>query len=154
MISDHDGKSLERISFDGAMNDPDNWHTAAEYAEWGTPGYENSQLFIAQPVGEVSLDPKIFSPDNDGYQDILTINLDLQTVDNVVDIEIFDSHGRLIRLLKDNYFVGNQATITWDGITDKGDKATIGTYVILVSVVNENGDQSQYKLVAVLAGNL
>lgn len=154
LISDDDGKSLERISFDGAMNDPDNWHTAAEYAEWGTPGYENSQLFVADPVGEVSLDPPTFSPDNDGYQDIVTITLDLQTTDNVVDIEIFDSYGRLIRLLKDNFFIGNNATFTWDGITDKGDKANIGTYVILVSVVDENGEQTQHKLVVVLAGNL
>ena len=154
LITDVDGKSLERISFDGEMNDPDNWHTAAEYVEWGTPGYENSQRFVANPVGEVSIDPPIFSPDNDGYQDLVTINLDLQSNDNVVDVEIFDSQGRLIRELKDNFFVGNQATITWDGITDNADKARIGTYVILVSVVDENGNQAQYKLVVVLAGNL
>src|SRR5690606_12947281 len=127
LISDPDGKSLERISFNGEQNDPGNWHTAAEYVEWGTPGYQNSQLFIAQPNGNVSVDPPIFSPDNDGYQDVITINLDLQTIDNVVDIEIFDSQGRLIRLLKDNFFVGNSASFTWDGISDKGEKATIGT---------------------------
>ena len=154
LISDVDGKSLERISFAGPMNNPDNWRTAAEYVEWGTPGYENSQQFNPTPNGTVSLDPEIFSPDNDGYQDILTINLDLQTNDNVVDVEIFDSHGRMVRLLKDNFFVGNQTTITWDGITDKGDKASIGTYVILVSIVDAEGNQTKHKLVVVLAGNL
>ncbi|MBD3639325.1 MAG: lamin tail domain-containing protein [Crocinitomicaceae bacterium] len=154
LISDEDGKSLERLSFDGAMNDPDIWHTAAEYVEWGTPGYENSQQLNPEIDGEVSIDPKIFSPDNDGYQDVISINVALTSTDNVVDVEIFDNRGRLIRLLKDNYFVGNEATFTWDGINDEGEKATIGTYIILVSVVDENGNQQQYKLVAVLAGKL
>jgi Lamin Tail Domain/CHU_C Type IX secretion signal domain/Bacterial Ig-like domain len=154
LLSSDDGKALERISFDGQMNNPDNWHTASELVEWGTPGYENSQLFIAVPNGSASIDPKIFSPDNDGYQDVITISLDLQTNDNVVDVEIFDNQGRLIRLLKDNLFVGNQATLTWDGINDEGEKAGIGTYVILISVVDINGNQEQYKLAAVLAGKL
>lgn len=154
LLSDEDGKSLERITFGGGMNNSDNWHTAAEIVEWGTPGYENSQLYIAEPSGEVSIDPQMFSPDNDGFQDVVTINLNLQSNDNVVDIEIFDNRGRLIRLLKDNFFVGNEALVTWDGINDEGEKAQIGTYIILVSVTDVSGNQSQYKRVTVLAGNL
>ncbi|UKN00858.1 lamin tail domain-containing protein [Paracrocinitomix mangrovi] len=154
LISDVDGKSLERILYDGGMNNPDNWRTAAEYAEWGTPGYLNSQTFAPTPQGNVSLDPTTFSPDNDGYQDVLTITIDPAGNDNVVDVEIFDNRGRLIRLLKDNYFVGDQAIITWDGVADSGEKAQIGTYIILVSILDENGNQKQYKLVAVLAGKL
>ncbi|MEZ4923526.1 MAG: lamin tail domain-containing protein [Crocinitomicaceae bacterium] len=153
LLSSTDGKSLERITFGGGMNNADNWHTAAEYVEWGTPGYENSQLFVPNPNGEVTIDPKIFSPDNDGYQDVVTINLNLQSTDNVVDIEIFDNRGRLIRLLKDNFFVGNEALITWDGINDDGEKAAIGSYIILVSVTDVGGNQTQYKLVVALAGN-
>jgi hypothetical protein len=152
LLSTEDGKSLERITFGGGMNNPDNWHTASELVEWGTPGYENSQLYVPNPNGQVSVDPKIFSPDNDGYQDVLTINLDLQSNDNIVDIEIFDNRGRLIRLLKDNFFAGNETIVTWDGINDDGEKAAIGSYIILVSVNDEGGNQQQYKLVAVLAG--
>lgn len=154
LLASNDGKSLERISFDGEMNNPDNWHTAAETVEWGTPGYENSQLFNPNTSGEVTIDPQMFSPDNDGYNDVLTISLDLTTTENVVNIEIYDNYGRLIRELKDNYFAGNQSTFTWDGITDDGEKGLIGTYVILISVTDGSGNRTQFKKVAVLAGNL
>ncbi len=154
LVSDEDGKSLERISFDGGMNNADNWHTAAENVEWGTPGYENSQSFTPNTNGIVTIDPQLFSPDNDSYNDVLTINLNFETNDNVVDIRVYDNRGRMIRELKDNYFVGSEALITWDGSMDDNTKAPIGTYVILVSVLDENGNQSEYKLVCVLGGKL
>lgn len=154
LLASNDGKSLERIAFDGEMNNPDNWHTAAETVEWGTPGYENSQLFEAEVAGEVTVDPQMFSPDSDGYNDVLTITLDLSSTENIVNIEIFDNYGRLIRELKDNFFAGNFSTYTWDGITDDGEKALIGTYVILISVTDADGNRTQFKKVAVLAGNL
>jgi len=154
LLSTEDGKSLERISFDGEMNNPDNWHTAAEDVEWGTPGYQNSQQFNPNVSGSVSVDPQMFSPDSDGYNDVLTINLDLSTNENVVDVEIFDNHGRLIRKLKDNFFAGNTASFTWDGINDRGEKALIGTYVILISITDPEGNLAQFKEVAVLAGQL
>lgn len=154
LITDVNGKSLERITFEGGMNNPDNWHSAAENVEWGTPGYENSQSMYPQVDGTITLTPELFSPDNDGNNDVLTINLEFITTDNVVDIEIFDNRGRKIRELKDNFYVGNSALITWDGSTDEGTKATIGTYIILVSVLDADGTQTEYKLVCVLGGQL
>lgn len=154
LLNSEDGKSLERITTGGGMNNPDNWHTASENVEWGTPGYRNSQFAMPTSVGDVSLDPQAFSPDNDGYNDVLTINFDLTDTDNILDVRIYDNQGRLIRLLKDNYFIGQQGTLFWDGINDEGTKAAIGTYVILVSVKNAQGNETQFKLVAVLAGQL
>ncbi|MCG8575685.1 MAG: lamin tail domain-containing protein [Flavobacteriales bacterium] len=154
LLSDEDGKSLERISFDGGMNNPDNWHTASEAVEWGTPGYENSQFMNVAPSGTITVDPQLFSPDNDGYNDVVTISLELAGEDNVVDIDVFDNQGRLIRQLKDNFFVGTEALVSWDGINDEGTKASIGTYVILVSVLDANNNREKHKLVCVLGGNL
>jgi len=153
LISDENGKSLERISFDAGMNNPDNWHTASEVVEWGTPGYLNSQWMNVTPSGTVTIDPQLFSPDNDGYNDVLTISLELAGTDNVIDVDIFDNQGRLIRELKDNFFIGREGLITWDGINDEGSKAAIGTYVILVSVLDENNNLEKHKLVCVLGGN-
>lgn len=154
LLDSEDGKSLERISLSLPTNDPSNWHTAAETVEWGTPGYENSQYLNTTVNGTVNVDPKMFSPDSDGFQDVVSITLDLQTIDNVVDIEIFDNRGRLIRLLEDNFFAGNETTFIWDGINDEGEKAGIGTYVILISVLDAAGNQTQFKEVVVLAGQL
>lgn len=154
LITDENGKSLERITFDGGMNNADNWHTAAENVEWGTPGYENSQLMYPDVSGTITITPEIFSPDNDGHNDILTINMQFENVDNVVNIEIYDSRGRRIKEIKDNYFVGNSAFITWDGSTDENTKATIGTYIILITVLEADGTRSEYKVACVVGGNL
>lgn len=154
LITDENGKSLERITFDGGMNNPDNWHTAAENVEWGTPGYENSQLMYPDVTGEITITPELFSPDNDGYNDVLTINLEFTNTDNVVNIEIYDNRGRRIKELKDSYFVGNSALITWDGSTDENTKAEIGTYVILISVLEADGSRKEYKEVCVVGGKL
>jgi hypothetical protein len=154
LITDENGKSLERITFNGGMNNPDNWHTAAENVEWGTPGYENSQLMYPDVTGEITITPELFSPDNDGYNDVLTINLEFTNTDNVVNIEIYDNRGRRIKELKDSYFVGNSALITWDGSTDENTKAEIGTYVILISVLEADGSRKEYKEVCVVGGKL
>lgn len=154
LITDENGKSLERITFEGGMNNPDNWHTAAENVEWGTPGYENSQLMYPDVSGTITITPEIFSPDNDGHNDILTINMQFENADNVVNIEIYDSRGRKIKEIKDNYFVGNSAFITWDGSTDENTKASIGTYIILITVLEADGTRSEYKIACVVGGNL
>lgn len=154
LITDKNGKSLERVTFDGGMNNPDNWHTAAENVQWGTPGYQNSQLMYPEINGTVTLSPELFSPDNDGHNDILTISLQFESTDNVVNIEVFDNRGRRVRELKDNFYVGNSALVTWDGSTDDNTKASIGTYVILVSVLESNGTRNEYKLVCVVGGQI
>jgi len=153
LITDENGKSLERITFEGGLNNSDNWHTAAENVQWGTPGYQNSQLMYPGITGTVTLTPEIFSPDNDGNSDVLIINLQFENTDNVVNIEIFDNRGRRIKELKDSYYVGNSAFITWDGSTDENTKATLGTYVVLVSVLQTDGSRNEYKLACVVAGH-
>ncbi|MBK7130161.1 MAG: lamin tail domain-containing protein [Crocinitomicaceae bacterium] len=154
LITDEEGKSLERGTFDGGMNNAEIWHTAAENVAWGTPGYLNSQLLYPAVNGAVTLSPEIFSPDNDGYQDVLTIQLELETTDNIINIEIYDNRGRMIKELKDNFFAGNSALFTWDGSTEENTKAPIGTYVLLITITHADGSKSTYKEVCVVGGKL
>ena len=74
LLTNEDGKALERLSFEASSNSQDNWHTASEVVEWGTPGYINSQFVDPNAVGDITIETTIFSPDNDGYQDVLIIN--------------------------------------------------------------------------------
>jgi hypothetical protein len=154
LLSSTDGKALERISFTGASNNPDNWHTASEQVEWGTPGYLNSQYLDDSISGDVSLNTKIFSPDNDGYQDVVIINYEFTNPDNVMDVDIFDSKGRMIRKLKDGYYPGIKGFVTWDGINDDGTKTQTGTYIMLITVFDLKGNKTNYKKVVVLASKL
>lgn len=154
LLATEDGKALERISFSSESDNEDNWHTASELVEWGTPGYLNSQFVDPNVVGDISIDPPIFSPDNDGYQDVVLINYQFTNPDNVMDVQIYDSEGRLIRELEDNLYPGVSGLISWDGINNEGTKAQVGSYVILITIFDLDGNRTVYKKVVVLAVRL
>lgn len=155
LLDDVNGVSLERLDVNRPVNDMGNWHSAAETVGFGTPGLENSQYFpTGEAVGEVSLEPEIFSPDQDGFNDVLNINYSFTGPGFVGTIRIYDSNGRPTRELATNELLSTEGTYTWDGTTDKGEKARIGAYIILFEAFSENGDKTVHKLSTILGGRL
>jgi len=151
------GVALERISASGETNDPDNWHSAAEDIDFGTPGYRNSQSASTNPdsiSGKIDVKPEIFSPDNDGYQDILYIKYKFKTSGNTMTINIFNASGQLVRRLVNNEYVGTDGVIPWDGLKDDGTKALVGIYVLYIRAFSQSGKVMQFKRTAVLAVKL
>ncbi len=151
------GVALERVNADGKTNDPNNWHSAAESVGFGTPGYRNSQSVSVNPdsvSGNIDIDPEIFSPDNDGYQDILHIKYRFKTSGNTMTINIFNANGQLVRRLVNNEYVGTDGVVSWDGLEDDGTKALVGIYVLYIKVFNQNGKVMRFKKTAVLATKL
>ncbi len=151
------GVALERVSADGETNDPNNWHSAAESVGFGTPGYRNSQSASMNPdsiSGEIDIDPEIFSPDNDGYQDILHIKYKLETSGNTMTITIFNASGQLVRRLVNNEYVGTDGVVSWNGLKDDGTKAPVGIYVFYIKVFDQSGKVMRFKKAAVLATKL
>lgn len=156
LLSSVDGVSLERLDAFRDVNDMGNWHSAAQTVGFGTPGLRNSQFFPTnQADGEVSTEPEIFSPfDADGYNDLLNIYYRFSNPGFVATIRIYDSNGRPVRTLASNELLATEGTYTWDGTTDKGEKARIGMYIILFEAFSDSGDKSVHKLSTVLGGNL
>jgi len=153
LIDDVNGVSLERVDYNRLTNDPTNWHSAAENVGWATPGYENSQLQTANNLGaSFSVEPEVFSPDNDGYEDLLLINYDLEQTGQVLNVSVFDRHGRLVRLLTRNQYVGSRGTISWDGINEEGAKARIGVYILFIELFDLAGTVQSTKKTCVLGG--
>ncbi len=127
LISDPEGISLERISFNRPTQDSSNWHSAAETVGFATPAYENSQHAEAIDDGsEVSVEPEVFSPDNDGNSDVVNINYHFGEPGFTANLKIFDSKGRLVIHLVKNELLGIEGTFTWNGITEDNLKAKIG----------------------------
>ena len=156
LLSSVDGVSLERLDVNRPVNDNGNWHSAAESVGFGTPGVQNSQYYPTSEVdGEVTTDPEIFSPfDGDGVNDVLNINYNFTAPGFVGTIRIFDANGRPVRQLTTNQLLGPSGTVTWDGTTDKGEKARIGMYVILFEAFSTSGKLNTYKMSVVLGGRL
>lgn len=156
-LDDKNGVSLERHDFNRPTQDEDNWHSAASTVRYATPGYENSQILVPEPQDlEVWLEPETFSPDQDGFEDVLSINYLFQTSGWNARITVFDNKGRLVRQLQQNTLLGTETgTFTWDGTNDSGNKVPVGVYVILVEASNPNtGDTQNFKLGVVVAARI
>ena len=150
-----DGVSLERTRFDSPTQDENNWHSAAESAGFGTPAFQNSQYIPPEnPSDEISLLPEIFSPDNDGYDDVIGIHYQFDQPGYVMTVNIFDANGQPVRQLVNNEYLGTTGVINWDGIRDDNSKAPVGIYVFFIQVFDLDGNVKKYKKVGVLASKL
>jgi hypothetical protein len=155
LLNSFDGVSLERINFNRPSEDLTNWHSAAEDVGFATPAYKNSQFSeVTEVTDPISLQPEVFSPDNDGTDDFLNISYRFDSPGNMMNITVFDARGRLTRKLVNNELLGTEGVFTWDGIGDDNQKATIGIYIIFVEIFDLEGGSKKYKKTAVVGGKL
>lgn len=152
LLANPDGVALERIDPDGPSQEAGNWHSAASTAGYGTPTYKNSQYKLLQTISAtIEVAPKVFSPDNDGRDDIATIQYKTTEPGYVANITIYDANGRPVRNLVKNGTLGLQGYWTWDGLDDKRLKLAVGTYILFTEIFNLNGKKEIFKNVVVLA---
>jgi len=155
LLDNPDGVSLERIDPDGASQNADNWHSAASTAGYGTPTYKNSQYKLLQSINAtIEVTPKVFSPDNDGRDDIATVQYKTTEPGYIANITIYDANGRPVRNLVKNGTLGLQGSWVWDGLDDKRLKLPVGTYILFTEIFNLNGKKENFKNVVVLARQL
>ena len=146
------GVSLERVAFDQPSMDVNNWHSAAERVHFGTPGYENSMMQIAEPSNdEISTSPDIFSPDGDGFDDECFINYHFDEAGYTMNIYIFNMAGQLMRHLAKGELVGQEGSTLWNGLDGNGNRVPIGVYVVVTEVFNFEGKVKQFKNAVVVA---
>ncbi len=155
LLNDANGVSLERINPGKPTQDSTNWHSAAESAGFATPGYRNSQYSETSGDGsEISITPEIFSPDNDGHNDVTNIHYYFDVAGYIANVTIFDSRGRRVRKLTSSELLGTNGSFTWDGVNDKREKASIGIYIIFVEIFKLDGTVKSFKKTCVLASRL
>ena len=155
LLRDVDGVSLERLDFNRETNDAGNWHSAAENIGFATPGLENSQVNPTDIIdAELAVSPEIFSPDNDGFEDVLNISYSLEELGYVGNLVIYDANGRVVKTLVKNQLLSTEGIFTWDGTTDELTKARIGSYILFFELFNENGEVKSLKKTCVVAHKL
>jgi hypothetical protein len=151
-----EGVSLERILPTAATADPHNWHSASESCGFGTPAYENSQ-YNEDPVSEkrrITVEPELFSPDNDGYNDIVRVMYEFDQPGYVANVTIFDARGRIVRKLVNNELLGMEGSFLWNGLNDANMVPNMGIYLFFIEVFDLNGNVSYFKKTCVLAKKL
>jgi len=153
LLDDNEGVSLERVNYDKPTQDASNWHSASELVGFATPAYQNSQYNDGSDIGNkpVSVNPHVFSPDNDGFDDYANINFKFNTPDNIATIYIFDAKGRKIKTLAESLLLSSEGTIVWNGTQDNGRLAPAGTYIVYFKVFDAGGNVTVYKLSVISA---
>jgi hypothetical protein len=152
IIDNAEGVALERIDANESSQNENNWHSAASTVGYGTPTYKNSQYKQMDAIdATIAITPKVFSPDNDGYNDVASIQYKIAEPGYVANIIIYDAAGRPVRQLVRNGTMGLTGYWNWDGLNDKGSKLATGTYLIFTEIFNLQGKKKQFKNTIVLA---
>ncbi len=148
-VRDRRGVSLERIALGGLSIDPRNWGSHAGPLG-GSPGRPNSIVPNSRPTtaAAVELYPNPFSPDNDGYEDVISIRLTMPNPGWLTKVSVYDRHGRKVRTLADGERIGMSYEIFWNGLDDHNRRVFTGYYVILIEAWHIEQRKSQiYKKV-------
>jgi hypothetical protein len=152
LLANESGVALERIRTDLPTDLATNWTSAAASAGYGTPGYKNSEFSMDSISADfISVEPKVFSPDMDGYQDFLFIHYHLPAAGFIGSISIYDVYGRIVRKLVDNVLWGTDGIFRWDGLDAQQKPLPMGHYIIYTEVFRTDGTVVKKKLVCVLA---
>ena len=155
LINDAEGVSLERIDQNAETNNAFNWHSAAETVGWGTPGIENSQNYLSISSGMFfSVETPVFSPDNDGYEDVGVFSFTMENAGYVANLYIYDHHGRIVKQLLKNELLGAEGTVSWDGVINNGEKGRAGIYIVYFEVFDLQGNVSAEKKTITLTTRL
>jgi len=134
LLNDYDGKALERINPLNASQDKSNWQTASQTSGFATPGNENSHVYKTtnQSDNSVFLTSSVLSPDNDGVDDLLELNFNLDENNVTSTVTIYHPNGEPVKHWLKNEFIGKGDKRHWDGIDNKGQRIKTGMYLLVV----------------------
>lgn len=155
LTGNEEGVALERLDYNGATQDPANWTSAASTSGFGTPTYQNSEFKTetSQHPG-ISISPTLFSPDNDGLDDVCLINFQFSQPGYTANVTIFDAAGRPVRSLVQNATLAASGHFRWDGLDDRQHRLPMGVYIVFTEVFTLKGETKRFKNAVAMAGKM
>ncbi len=138
-LVDSFGIEVDRFEYEKTFEDNYTWSRGEDIGrenDWGrsenmggSPGKPNSVLY--EPAGSdvaVMIEPNVFSPDGDGFEDIAVISVEAPK-DKELTLRIYDRQGRVVKTLIDGEtYLKN--SYEWDGSSDANNRLPIGIYIL------------------------
>ena len=152
LLNSPKGVSLERLN--GYSGDLSNvqWHSAASTVGFATPGYKNSQGLNGDAAkSEIEISNEVFSPDNNGYDDLLSISYHFDKPGTILSLGVFTKEGFPVKSILENQTAASNGQIFWDGFTNDGKLALPGRYLIWAKTFNLDGESKIFRMTCVLA---
>jgi hypothetical protein len=130
------GVSIERVNPFDVISGPSNWGSSVN-PDGSTPGERNS---LFQSVGEkeslLRVEPDVFSPDGDGYDDRTVISYRLAVPKARVLVEIYNILGSRVRVVLDQEESGSEGLVIWDGKDNSGKVVPVGIYIVYLEAID------------------
>ena len=131
------GVALERISPMLPTDDKSNWASASFAENYGTPARRNSQYSATTSTADKHywLDYETFTPDGDGYRDLLTVNYKLPESGYSISATVYTPTGLRVKTLANNLPAGTSGVLRWDGRNDTDAICEVGIYIVRIEAV-------------------
>lgn len=147
-----EGVALEKTHYDLPGFDKANWMSASFASGFGTPAYENSQFSeYSNTFSQITISPHTFTPNNDGRDDFLKIEYQLEKAGYTANVIIFNSEGVQIKQIVKNELLGTQGFFVWKGLNENSEPVPRGIYIIYIELFDLEGKIKHFKESAVLA---
>lgn len=132
------GYETDRFAYTETYADNITWGKSLVESRWGrssvsggSPGQVNDLRFA--PTSDnltLTISPRIFSPDGDGFEDTTAIVITAPKAD-AYTVRIYNSQGRMIREFE-NKAPDLADVYEWDGRGDNGERLPVGIYIVFV----------------------
>jgi hypothetical protein len=131
-LIDTEGVSLERVEGDLTK---ETWLSASAGEGGQTPGCPNSQQWN-YTLSEIQFQctPEYFSPNQDGYQDIIAFSYQGEQAGVETQLRILSQEGYEMKTISSGEWQGLQAQWTWDGTDNTQVLCPPGLYFALLEV--------------------
>ncbi len=134
-LSSITGISLERKHGSSSSTQKNNWGSCVDDLG-ATPLAVNSLSLDSaniHPVMRVSVSPNPFSPDDDHFEDEMTIAIELPSEnEEVVSIKLYNERGQISRTIAQDHRTVKIGTFSFDGKDDHEIPLPIGLYTLVV----------------------
>ena len=148
-LSETKGVAIERISPENVVAVSNNWTSASEQMQYGTPGSKNSQHANFSSTLDFEMSSDYLSPNGDGYQDALIIEYKSSKPGEIASLYIFDKAGQLIKTVADKSILGDSNQFIWKVDNDQKSKVDYGIYIVLLEIDNASSKARIKKTVTV-----
>ncbi|MFC2089773.1 lamin tail domain-containing protein [Bacteroidota bacterium] len=144
------GVALERITHNPCAELIQCWNSASFADNYGTPGIVNSQNIESSTIKlKPELSPKVFSPDLDGFEDVLELTIPALNDEKLLSMFVTDLNGRLVRTLASGVIGGMNNRFYWDGTGNDKRIVQPGLYIVHIRISGRKGDKIFREICAV-----
>ncbi len=145
LINDPTNVSLERVFLHTSTQEATNWQSASYFKDYATPTAQNSQVGNYAPSGSVTLSTDLITPNNDGFEDWVSFQFELEKPGWVANIIIFDGIGRPRKHLVNNKVLGIDDSLIWNATNDKDELVRRGMYIVFIELWHPDGEKLVFK---------